>query len=64
MGRLGIKVWVYKGEVLPEPKLEEAEEVGAIETPVQEIVAESSVVEPVADAVDSEAESDSSEKEE
>jgi len=26
MGRIGIKVWVYKGEILPETKIEEAEE--------------------------------------
>ncbi len=26
MGRIGIKVWVYKGEILPETKAEEAEE--------------------------------------
>ena len=27
MGRVGVKVWIYKGEILPEPKLEEVEEV-------------------------------------
>ncbi len=29
MGRIGVKVWIYKGEVLPEPKAEEAEEIPA-----------------------------------
>jgi small subunit ribosomal protein S3 len=27
MGRLGIKVWIYKGDILPEPKAEEEAEV-------------------------------------
>ncbi len=26
MGRIGIKVWIYKGEILPEPKMNAAEE--------------------------------------
>ena len=26
MGRIGVKVWIYKGDVLPEPKVEEIEE--------------------------------------
>ena len=26
MGRIGVKVWIYKGEVLPEPKVKEVEE--------------------------------------
>jgi len=26
LGRIGVKVWIYKGDVLPEPKVEEAEE--------------------------------------
>lgn len=34
MGRLGIKVWIYKGDILPQPK-EEAEEIGTIEVTVQ-----------------------------
>jgi len=29
MGRIGVKVWIYKGEVLPEPKVEEVEETPA-----------------------------------
>ena len=30
MGRIGVKVWIYKGEVLPEPKVEEVEEAPAV----------------------------------
>ncbi len=26
LGRIGVKVWIYKGEILPEPKVPEAEE--------------------------------------
>ncbi len=26
MGRIGVKVWIYKGDILPEPKVEEVEE--------------------------------------
>ena len=26
LGRIGVKVWIYKGDILPEPKVEEAEE--------------------------------------
>jgi len=38
MGRIGVKVWIYKGEILPELKVEEAEEVPA--EPVAEVSAE------------------------
>ena len=38
MGRIGVKVWIYKGEVLPEPKVEEVEETPA--EPVAERAAE------------------------
>ncbi len=38
MGRIGVKVWIYKGEVLPEPKAEEVEEKPA--EPVAEVSAE------------------------
>jgi small subunit ribosomal protein S3 len=31
MGRIGVKVWIYKGDVLPESEVEEAEEVPAVE---------------------------------
>ena len=29
LGRIGIKVWIYRGDILPEPKVEEVEEVPA-----------------------------------
>ena len=29
LGRIGVKVWIYKGEILPEPKIMEAEEISA-----------------------------------
>lgn len=64
MGRLGIKVWVYKGEVLPEPKAEQAEEAGAVEAAVQEGDAKGSVEETVAKADEAEADSVISEKKE
>ena len=35
LGRIGVKVWIYKGEILPEPKVFEVEEV-----PAEEITAE------------------------
>ena len=34
MGRIGVKVWVYKGDILPTPE-EEMEELGAIEVTLQ-----------------------------
>jgi small subunit ribosomal protein S3 len=34
MGRIGVKVWLFKGEILPKPK-EEAEELGTIEVTLQ-----------------------------
>jgi len=30
LGRIGVKVWIYKGDILPEAKVEEAEEVSVI----------------------------------
>jgi small subunit ribosomal protein S3 len=33
MGRLGVKVWIYKGDILPEAKEEEAAETAAIAQP-------------------------------
>ena len=34
MGKIGVKVWIYKGEVLPAPPEEPAEEMGTIEVTV------------------------------
>ena len=39
MGRIGVKVWLYKGEVLPQPH-EEIEELGPIEATVSAIDSE------------------------
>lgn len=57
MGRIGVKVWIYKGDVLPEPKEEELEEallgsVEEVEEPVAEAepVVEEKAEEPVAEA--------------
>ena len=30
LGRIGVKVWIYKGDILPEAKVEEAEEVSVV----------------------------------
>ncbi|MFC2020739.1 30S ribosomal protein S3, partial [Chloroflexota bacterium] len=38
MGRIGVKVWIYKGEILPEAKVEEVEE--AVAEPEAEISVE------------------------
>jgi len=53
LGRIGIKVWIYKGEILPEPKVVEAEEVPAelaeeITEPAAEVTAAEASAEPVA----------------
>jgi len=41
LGRIGVKVWIYKGEILPEPKEVEAEETPA------EVMASPTVEEPI-----------------
>jgi small subunit ribosomal protein S3 len=41
LGRIGVKVWINKGQVLPEPKVEEEE------VPVETAVAEGEGIEPV-----------------
>jgi small subunit ribosomal protein S3 len=46
MGRIGVKVWIYKGDILPEAKVAEAEEVGIeaeLPAPVEEKPAEPAV---------------------
>ena len=51
MGRIGVKVWIYKGQILPEPKTVEEAEVTAVE-PVAEAGAEvAPAVEPVVEPV-------------
>ncbi|MFC2035956.1 30S ribosomal protein S3, partial [Chloroflexota bacterium] len=55
MGRIGVKVWIYKGEILPEPKVEKVEE--SLTEPVAEVsptmeseeVVEEALTEPVAE---------------
>jgi len=46
LGRIGIKVWIYKGEILPEPKELEVEEMPAELAAVKSVEAE--LAEPVA----------------
>ena len=41
-GRIGVKVWIYKGDILPEPKIEEVEETVA-EEEIRETVSEAAV---------------------
>ncbi len=41
LGRIGVKVWIYKGQILPEPKPEEIEE-----TPAEAVVEEAEAVAP------------------
>ena len=51
MGRIGVKVWIYKGDILPEPKVMEVEEVTAeaeakpVEVEVEPVEAEAKPVE-------------------
>ncbi|UCC16342.1 MAG: 30S ribosomal protein S3 [Dehalococcoidales bacterium] len=49
MGRIGVKVWIYKGDILPEAKEDELEEgilesIGEVETGIEESVAEAEPV--------------------
>jgi len=46
LGRIGVKVWIYKGDILPEPKLEEVEEM-----PAEVVAGEGAKIEP-AEAVE------------
>ena len=47
LGRIGIKVWIYKGDILPESKVEEVKE--EVVEPVAEVSVKEEVVEPVAE---------------
>jgi small subunit ribosomal protein S3 len=49
LGRIGVKVWIYKGQILPELKVAEAEEAPAIEAeekPTEAVAEEAPVTEP------------------
>ncbi len=50
MGRIGVKIWIYKGDVLPERKKAEAEAAApaavAAEKPAEPVVAEAAAVKP------------------
>ena len=50
LGRIGVKVWIYKGQILPEPKITEVEE----ETP-EEAVDEVAEAAPLVEAVEEKA---------
>ena len=52
MGKIGVKVWIYKGEVLPTPQ-EELEELGAIEVTLSadDLAAEDTAVDPNEDSM-------------
>jgi len=54
MGRIGVKVWIYKGDILPEPKVMEVEEVTA-EAEAKPVEVEVEPVEVKAEAVEVEA---------
>jgi len=56
LGRIGVKVWIYKGVILPEPKAMEVEEVPA-ELAVGEGIAVAPAVEPEEKPVEAVAES-------
>ena len=53
MGRIGVKVWIYKGDILPEAKVVEAEDVG-IETEKPKIVEEEKLAEPAVASAEAE----------
>jgi small subunit ribosomal protein S3 len=50
LGRIGVKVWIYKGQILPEPKISEVEE----EAPAEE-TPEAAAPEPTGEAVEEKA---------
>jgi len=54
MGRIGVKVWIYKGDILPEPKVMEVEEVTA-EAEAKPVEVEVEPVEVKAEAIEAEA---------
>jgi small subunit ribosomal protein S3 len=56
LGRIGVKVWIYKGEILPEPKYIETED-KAPEAEIEEIVTAAPVEEAAVEPVEAIAES-------
>ncbi len=55
LGRIGVKVWIYKGDILPEPKAVEVEETPA-EAEVKPVEAEAEAVKAEVEPVEVEAE--------
>jgi small subunit ribosomal protein S3 len=58
LGRIGVKVWIYRGDILPEPKMEEPEvaEKTAVAEPAAEVSEEeAAVAEPAAEVSEEEA---------
>jgi small subunit ribosomal protein S3 len=47
MGRIGVKVWIYKGDILPEPKEESEEEI------IEPVIGMSTGTEPLAEEKES-----------
>ena len=54
LGRIGVKVWIYKGDILPEPKVMEVEEM-PVEAEAESIEAEAKPIEAEAKPVEAEA---------
>jgi len=60
LGRIGVKVWIYKGDILPEPKMVEAEveavevEAKPVEVEVEAVEVEAKPVEVEVEAVEAE----------
>jgi len=55
LGRIGVKVWIYKGDILPEPKMVEAE-AEAVEAEMKPVEVEAEAVEAEAKPVKAKAE--------
>ena len=55
MGRIGIKVWIYKGDILPEAKIKDTETATVAPTPLETTaVVESPTAEPAVEVQESE----------
>ena len=55
MGRIGIKVWIYKGDILPEPKVMEIEEM-TVEAEIEPVEAKAEAAEVEVEPVEAEVE--------